>query len=118
MDVTVITYRQGASVQPGRAAQQSEGLKSREYKSKVDGMVAVVIPAAFELGGKWGEGFVSLLKKLNAPATREGRNIDDSFAALWKRRLSITVTTATMCNLQSSRATTTLSKSMRALLDQ
>ena len=97
MDVTAITYRQGVSVQPGRAAQQAEGRKSREYKSKVDGMVTVVIPAAFELSGRRGEGFVSLFKKGVALATREGRNNDGSFAALWKRRLSITARTAMMC---------------------
>ena len=35
-----------------RAAQQAEGRKSREYKSKVDGMVTVVIPAAFDEMGR------------------------------------------------------------------
>ena len=89
VDVTVSIYRQGASVQPGRAAAQAENHKTREYKSKVDGMVTKLIPAAFELSGRWGEGLVSLFKKGITLATREGHNSDGSFAARWKHRLSI-----------------------------
>ena len=64
------------------------------------------IPAAFELSGSGerggGEGFVSLLKKGVILATRGGRRIDGSFAALWKRRLSITARTAMMCQAHSA----------------
>ena len=35
------------------------GLKVREYMSKVDGKTTVLIPAAFEMSGRWGEGHIS-----------------------------------------------------------
>ena len=89
VDVTASSYRQGTSTQPGKAAAQAEGRKTSEYKFKVDGMVTKLILAAVELSRSSGEGMVSLFKKGVKLATREGRNSDGSFVALWKRRLSI-----------------------------
>ena len=83
MDVTASSYRQRASTQPGNAAAQAEGRKTREYKSKVDGMVTKLIPAAVELSRRWGEGMVSLFKD-GVKLTRERRSSDGKFAAIWK----------------------------------
>ena len=93
VDVTAATNRGTASKKAGVAATKAEGRKTREYKSKVDGRKTQLIPAAFELCGRWGEGLVMLFKKGIVLATREGRNENGTFATYWKRRLSIVART-------------------------
>ena len=63
VDVTAATNRGMASKKAGVAATKAEGGKTREYKSKVDGRKTQLIPAAFELCGRWGERLVMLFKK-------------------------------------------------------
>ena len=74
VDVTAASYRLAASQEAGAAARKAEARKTREYRSKVDGRKTQLIPAAVELNGRWGDGMVSLFKKVVALATREGRN--------------------------------------------
>ena len=93
MDVTAATNRGMTSKKAGVAATKAEGRKTGEYKSKVDGRKAQLIPAAFELCGRWGEGLIMLFKKGIVLATREGRNENGTFATYLKRRLSIVART-------------------------
>ena len=94
IDVTAASYCNGASKCHGAAAAKAEARKTKDYKSKVDGIQTQLIPAAFELNGRWGDGLVLLFKKIVALATKEGRNDNDIFATYWKRRLSIVARTA------------------------
>ena len=71
-----------------------ENRKTREYKSKVNGMVTKLIPDALELNGRWGERLLSLFKKGITLDTREGLNPDGSCLARWKRRLGIMARTS------------------------
>ena len=96
VDVTAATYRAATSRNPGAAATTAEGRKVREYESKVDGRTSVLIPAAFEMSGRWGEGLISLFKKGVKLATREEKNVVGTLATQWKRRLSITARKAMM----------------------
>ena len=93
VDVTAATNRGMANKKAGVAATNAEGRKTREYKSKVDGRKTQLIPAAFELCGRWGEGLAMLSKQGIVLATREGRNEKGTFATYWKRRLSIVART-------------------------
>ena len=94
IDVTAASYCNGASKCHGAAAAKAEARKTKDYKSKVDGIQTQLIPAAFELNGRWGDGLVLLFKKIVALATKEGRNVNGIFATYWKRRLSIVARTA------------------------
>ena len=89
MDVSAKIYRAEASTTPGAGAAKAEARKSREYRSKVDGIRTKVLPAAVELSGRWGEGMIQLFKMAVALATKEGRNANGHFANRWKRRISL-----------------------------
>ena len=56
VDVSCKTYRSEASKIPGAAASKAEARKTRECPSKADGKMTVVLPAAVELSGRWGDG--------------------------------------------------------------
>ena len=88
VDVTAASYRLVSSSKP-RSWSSSEERKTREYRSKVDGRKTQLIPAAVELNGKWGDGKVSLFKKVVALATREGRNEGVCFARITAANLQI-----------------------------
>ena len=45
---------------------KAEAHKTKDDKSKVDGIQTQLIPAAFELNGRWGDGLVLLFKKIVA----------------------------------------------------
>ena len=60
IDVTAASYCNGASKCHGAAAAKAEARKTKDYKSKVDGIQTQLIPAAFELNGRWGDGLVLL----------------------------------------------------------
>ena len=60
---------------------------------RVDGRKTQLITAAVELNGRWGDGMVSLFKKVVTLATREGRNEGGFFATVSKRRLAIVART-------------------------
>ena len=73
VNVTAATYRAAESRNPGAAAATAEGRKVREYKSKVDGRTTVLIPAAFEMSGRWGEGLISIQEGSQTRHKRERR---------------------------------------------
>ena len=58
-----------------------------------DGSGSEICKRDREYNGRWGDGMVSLFKKVVALATREGRNEGGSFATVWKRRLIVARTT-------------------------
>ena len=89
VDVSAAVYRADASKVPGAAAAKAEARKTREYRSKVDGIRTKVLPAAVELSGRWGDGMVALFKMAVALATKEGRNANGQFANRWKRRICL-----------------------------
>ena len=89
VDVSSKTYRADASKVPGAAAAKAEARKTREYRSKANGRMTVVLPAAIELSGRWGEGMVLVFKMAVTLATQEGKNENGQFANRWKRRISI-----------------------------
>ena len=89
VDVSAKIYRAEASTTPEAGAAKAEARKSREYRSKVDGIRTKVLPAAVELSGRWGEGMIQLFKMAVALATKEGRNANGHFANRWKRRISL-----------------------------
>ena len=89
VDVSATVYRADASKVPGAAAAKAEARKTREYRSKVDGIRTKVLPAAVELSGRWGDGMVALFKMAVALATKEGRNANGQFANRWKRRICL-----------------------------
>ena len=88
VDVSAKIYRAEASTTPGAGAAK-EARKSREYRSKVDGMRTIVLPATVELSGRWGEGMIQLYKIAKALATKEGRNANGHFANRGKRGISL-----------------------------
>ena len=49
----------------------------------------MVLPAAVELSGRWGDGMVLVFKMAVRPATKLGKNHSGQFANRWKRRISI-----------------------------
>ena len=66
---------------PWGCCSKSRSPQDQDYKSKVDGIQTQLIPAAFELNGRWGDGLVLLfLKKIVAFSTKEGRNDNGIFA--------------------------------------
>ena len=85
IDVAAASYCNGAS----KCQAKAEARKTKDYKSKVDRIQTQLIPAAFELNGRWGDGLVLLFKKIVALATKESRNDNGIFATYWKRRLSL-----------------------------
>ena len=89
MDVSSKTYRADASKVSGAAAARAEARKTREYRSNSDRRMTVVLPAAIELSGRWGEGMVLVFKIAVAPASQEVKNDNGQFAYRWKRRISI-----------------------------
>ena len=89
VDVSCKTYRSEASKIPGAAASKAEARKTREYRSKADGKMTVVLPAAIELSGRWGDGMVLVFKMAVRLATKLGKNHSGQFANRWKRRISI-----------------------------
>ena len=108
IDVTAASYCNGGSKCHGAAAAKAEARKTKDYKSKVDGIQTQLIPAAFELNGRWGDGLVLLFKNIVALATKEGRNDNGVFPTYWKRRLSIAArTTMTTVAQQAFRSTHT-----------
>ena len=100
VDVTggclLTVYRAASRKTPGAAAAKAEARKTREYRSKVDGMRTKVLPAAVELSGRWGDDMVTLFKTAVALATKEGRNASGQFANRWKRRISVAAKRAMM----------------------
>ena len=89
VDVSCKTYRSEASKIPGAAASKAEARKTREYRSKAYGKMTVVLPAAVELYGRWGDGMVLVFKMAVRLATKLGKNHSGQFANRWKRRISI-----------------------------
>ena len=89
MDVSATVYRADASEIPGAAAAKAEARKTREYRSKVDGIRTKVLPAAVELSGRWADGMVAPFKKAVALAIKERRNANGQFANRWKRRICL-----------------------------
>ena len=71
VDVSAKIYRAEESTTPGAGAAKAEARKSREYRSKVDGIRTKVLPAAVELSGRWGEGMIQLFKMAVASATKD-----------------------------------------------
>ena len=83
VDVTTVDdsakiYRAKASTTHGAGAAKAEARKSREYRSKMDGMRTKVLPAAVELSGRWGEGMMQLFKMAVVLATKKVRNAKDN----------------------------------------
>ena len=65
----------GASKYHGAAAAKAEARKTNDYKSKVDGIQTQLIPAAFELNGRRGDGLLLLFKTIVALATKKSEMI-------------------------------------------
>ena len=63
----------GASKCHGAAAAKAEARKTKDYKSKVDGIQTQLIPAALELNGRWGDGLVLLSLKEDSRISYKGR---------------------------------------------
>ena len=90
VDLTAVTYRAAASRDSYAAAATAEGRKVLKYKSKVDRQTTDLIPAAFEISGRWGVGLISFfIKKGVKLATRKGRTWMETLLTKYKRRLSI-----------------------------
>ena len=49
-----------------------EQVNTKDYKSKVDGIQTQLVPPAFDLNGRWGDGLILLFQKMVALATKEG----------------------------------------------
>ena len=59
------------------------------YSSKITDASIQLLPAAYELPGRWGEGFVSVIRKASNLASRNGRNDDGLFPVIWKRKIML-----------------------------
>ena len=100
--MSLLPHIAGGSKCHGAAAAKAEARKTKDNKSKVDGIQTQLIPAAFELNGRWDDGLALLFKKIVALATKEGRNDNGVFATYWKRRLSIAARTTMLTVAQQA----------------
>ena len=89
VDVTASTVLDCSRSAKGYAAGKAEARKSREYSSKITDASIQFLPAAYELPGRWGEGFVSVIRKASNLASRNGRNDDGLFPVIWKRKIML-----------------------------
>ena len=89
VDVSAKIYRAAASTSPGAGAAKAGARKSREYRSKVDGMRTIVLPAAVELSGRSGEAMIQQFKMAVAFPTKEGKMLTATLPIAGKDALAL-----------------------------
>jgi hypothetical protein len=87
VDVTASAFLENSRHAIGYAAKKAEARKTREYKPKITDPSIQLLPAAYELPGRWGKGLISVIRKASVLASHNGRNDDGLFPVIWKRKL-------------------------------